>query len=270
MNEIFYTADVVMLLDYYPYGMLLPGRSESEPNTNGDEYRYSFQGMEKDDDIKGKGNSYDFGARMYDPRIGRWLKTDDYESSMPNMTPYRFAFNCPIVVIDSDGNFEEKYVVYKNSKGQITGVTRVTIMGKFMRGVDAYIYVPYHYEPPVSAGLWISPIDAQHRAQYFDYTTIEVVQMDANGSVKSRSSSSYVSGDIVRETRTIFKFINPAELIETDQGKEVDFGICVCKDVSYDGTPKDWSKNIWFDLSGDNLNSLRSYFPEQKEKRLLT
>ncbi len=31
-------------------------------------YRYGFNGMEKDDEISGSGNSYDFGARTYDPR----------------------------------------------------------------------------------------------------------------------------------------------------------------------------------------------------------
>jgi hypothetical protein len=35
------------------------------------DYRYGFNGMEKDDEVKnGKGNSYDFGARMYDSRLG--------------------------------------------------------------------------------------------------------------------------------------------------------------------------------------------------------
>ncbi|MBT7995439.1 MAG: hypothetical protein HN691_11230 [Bacteroidetes bacterium] len=44
-----------------------------ERQFSSESYRYSFQGMEKDDDLKSNSNSYDFGARIYDPRSGRWL-----------------------------------------------------------------------------------------------------------------------------------------------------------------------------------------------------
>ena len=40
------------VLDYYPFGMLMPNRHEQTP-----EYRYGFNGMEKDDEVKSAGNS---------------------------------------------------------------------------------------------------------------------------------------------------------------------------------------------------------------------
>ncbi|MDQ3193000.1 MAG: hypothetical protein M3Q58_15555 [Bacteroidota bacterium] len=55
--------------------------------------------------MKGAGNSYDFGARIYDPRIGRFLSTDAYESTFPGISPYNFALNNPIRFIDNDGNY---------------------------------------------------------------------------------------------------------------------------------------------------------------------
>ncbi|MEN9303960.1 MAG: hypothetical protein RL264_2389 [Bacteroidota bacterium] len=39
-------------------------------------YRDGYQGSEKDDEMKGSGNSYDFGARIYDSRVGRWWSMD--------------------------------------------------------------------------------------------------------------------------------------------------------------------------------------------------
>lgn len=66
-------------------------------------YRYSFNGKEHDDEIKGNGNSIDFGARIYDPRLGRWLATDTREREYPAFTPYGFALNTPIGAIDPDG-----------------------------------------------------------------------------------------------------------------------------------------------------------------------
>ena len=58
-----YHVDIVSYLDYFPFGMLMPNRY-----TGNSDYKYSFNGMEKDDEIKVDNNSYDFGARMLDPR----------------------------------------------------------------------------------------------------------------------------------------------------------------------------------------------------------
>ena len=60
--------------------------------------------MEKDDELKGLGNSYDFGARMLDPRIGRWFARDNYERKYPSNSTYSYALNSPLSVIDPDGN----------------------------------------------------------------------------------------------------------------------------------------------------------------------
>ena len=80
--------------------------SFSLKNTVFSDYPYGFNGMEKDDEVKGSGNSYDFGARIYDPRVGRWFKTDVQESASPSWTPYRFGFNNPVRFSDPNGEFE--------------------------------------------------------------------------------------------------------------------------------------------------------------------
>ncbi len=90
-------SDVVSYLNYYPFGMLMPNRH------GGDFYRYSFNGMEKDDEVKGKGYSYDYGFRKYDNRLGKFLSIDPLGKSYPWLTPYQFASNSPIVASDIDG-----------------------------------------------------------------------------------------------------------------------------------------------------------------------
>jgi RHS repeat-associated protein len=93
-----YRAEVLFASDYYPFGMQMPGREFSQ-----DEYRYGFNGMEKDDEWKGEGNSYDFGARMYDSRIGRWLRVDPKFIQLPSFSKYSFAANSPIMFVDENG-----------------------------------------------------------------------------------------------------------------------------------------------------------------------
>src|SRR5690554_6175965 len=73
-------------------------------------YRYGFNGMERDNEIKGQGNSYDFGARLYDSRLGRWLSIDPLASKYTGLSPYNFVANTPIQAIDPDG----QYIIFIN------------------------------------------------------------------------------------------------------------------------------------------------------------
>src|SRR5690554_3027168 len=66
-------------------------------------YRYGFNGYERDDEIKGGGNSYDFGMRIYDPRIARFLSIDPRIKDFPYWSPYIFAANNPIRMVDVYG-----------------------------------------------------------------------------------------------------------------------------------------------------------------------
>jgi len=66
-------------------------------------YRYGFNGKEKDDNIKGQGNSYDYGNRMLDVRLGKFLSIDQLHKEYPWFTPFQFAGNTPITALDLDG-----------------------------------------------------------------------------------------------------------------------------------------------------------------------
>tara|TARA_R110002050_G_scaffold77643_1_gene165737 strand:- start:624 stop:1424 length:801 start_codon:yes stop_codon:yes gene_type:complete len=61
--------------------------------------------MEKDDNVKGSGNSLDFGARIYDPRLGRFLSTDPLMSQNATWTPYGYALDNPIMFVDDNGEW---------------------------------------------------------------------------------------------------------------------------------------------------------------------
>ncbi|MCU7549879.1 hypothetical protein OCK74_12175 [Chitinophagaceae bacterium LB-8] len=93
-----YEADVVSVQDYYSFGMQMPGRMVASGM-----YRYGFNGKENDNEVKGTGNQIDYGERIYDPRIGRFLSTDPLSRSFPWYTPYQYAGNNPILFIDIDG-----------------------------------------------------------------------------------------------------------------------------------------------------------------------
>ena len=92
--------------DYYPFGSLMPGRKY-----NAGEYRFGFNGKEKDDEVTGvTGTTYDYGFSIYDSRIAKFLSIDPLFKSYPWYTPYQFAGNKPIWAIDLDGLEELIYM----------------------------------------------------------------------------------------------------------------------------------------------------------------
>jgi len=77
-------------------------------------YRYRFNGKENDSETYGVGNALDFGARIYDPRIGRWLSVDPRFSKIPDLSPYNFSENNPLTMIDNGGDSTIYYTARGN------------------------------------------------------------------------------------------------------------------------------------------------------------
>lgn len=92
----------------YPFGSL-----EQERKNYSDNYRFGFNhatawqaSKENDNEVKGTGNQQDYGMRIYNPRLGRFLSADPLivqGQQYPWYSPYQFAGNKPIQFIDLDG-----------------------------------------------------------------------------------------------------------------------------------------------------------------------
>jgi RHS repeat-associated protein len=70
---------------------------------DGDAYRYGFNGKLKDNEWAGIGNHLEFGLRLYDSRIGRFISLDLDAKKYPHMSPYVYAADNPIWFTDKDG-----------------------------------------------------------------------------------------------------------------------------------------------------------------------
>jgi len=85
------------------------GREYTSDITN--KYRYSFNGKEGDNEVKGDGYSIEFEARIYDSRLGRFLTTDPRECEYAWQSTYCYFKNSPIATLDllgGGGPFQEE------------------------------------------------------------------------------------------------------------------------------------------------------------------
>lgn len=95
----YYKPVVLSSANYDPFGMVMPNTNYSSST-----YRYGFNGKEKTDEVTGStGVTYDYGFRIYDARIARFLSVDPLTAHYSFYTPYQFAGNSPIAAIDLDG-----------------------------------------------------------------------------------------------------------------------------------------------------------------------
>ena len=96
---------------YYPFGMRMPVPNLHLPSqqtsggglsyNSGTENRYRYNGKEYHQEL-GLG-LYDYGARMYDPAIGRWNGVDALANIYDRFSPFNYVLNNPITLIDPDG-----------------------------------------------------------------------------------------------------------------------------------------------------------------------
>ena len=189
----YFEADVQAVQDYYAFGMQMPGRK-----LNGG-YRYGFNGKENDNEVKGEGNQQDYGMRIYDGRIGKFLSVDPFTRKYPMLTPYQFASNSPIQALDIDGLEGVQYLETQTDKDGKAVIKRV---------VEADVYValsrdknsPHYYSKKPSDDLKVQgQVIGDLKSQFLDNKfkddagndviwrfNVNTFEVDADGGIESR------------------------------------------------------------------------------------
>ena len=101
-------------------------------------YLYGFNGKEHDSEAKGWQNQVDYGMRVYDPRIGKFLSIDPKSKKFPHFSPYQYAGNTPIQAVDLDGGepIRPKTLVY--NKKDLGFLDRTLSSNSW----SYYVYIP--------------------------------------------------------------------------------------------------------------------------------
>ncbi|MDL2144388.1 DUF6443 domain-containing protein [Flavobacterium tructae] len=84
--------------NYYPFGLKQEGYNNVK---TGVENKFKYNSKELQDELGL--NMYDYGARNYDPAIGRWMNIDPLAEKSRRFNPYTYALDNPVFFIDPDG-----------------------------------------------------------------------------------------------------------------------------------------------------------------------
>jgi RHS repeat-associated protein len=90
----YYGAEILSSTDFTGFGVKLDGRNFVVKKP-----RVDFNGKETDEETEWQ----DYGMRIYEPRLGRFVSVDPLEKIYPQLSPFQFASNMPVMAVDLEG-----------------------------------------------------------------------------------------------------------------------------------------------------------------------
>ena len=125
--------------EYYPFGSSYLQIKPAGTN------KYLYNGKEKQDDVLDgiALDWYDYGARFYDPLIGRWHTVDPLAEKGRKWSPYSYCFDNPIIFVDPDGQWAGVTMVY--FRGNIGGGLGYGLYAQKQSGIAYDNYGKTHF-----------------------------------------------------------------------------------------------------------------------------
>ncbi|HTN37045.1 MAG TPA: RHS repeat-associated core domain-containing protein, partial [Arachidicoccus sp.] len=159
------SSPILETSSYYPFGLMQKGIGMTATNPN-QRNKYLFNSNElQDGEFRDGGGLQlmDFNARMYDMQLGRFWQQDLFANIHPNVSPFIFAYNNPIRLLDPTGLDTLINTGEKDKSGNIiyTGETKLSDV-TVRSGVNPNA-AHYSYE------LYSAYYDINHSSGYSDY-----------------------------------------------------------------------------------------------------
>ena len=128
------TGNLVQQNRYYPFGLPTAETGNSEQDKQ--PYKYNGKELDRTNGL----NWYDYGARMYDPALCRFLTMDPLAEKYYGISPYAYCGNNPVRFVDPDGckivDPQGNEITYQNGQWSSNATESVKIVGNAMMRND--------------------------------------------------------------------------------------------------------------------------------------
>lgn len=204
-------SEIIEESNYYPFGLKQLGYNPATVIGKGNSraQKYKYNGKELQDELGL--NFYDYGARNYDPALGRWMNIDPLAEKYFNLSPYNYVADNPIIYIDPDG--KEIIVANKADQGTVLKMINSKALGTFAFNKSGHLYLAkaggdsskfssYYSKQLVAAINDKEKINISIGQTFQEKGKTKSVDNDAGGGVTSKKSTTTTYSD---GTKTVTK-----------------------------------------------------------------
>ena len=252
--------------NYQPFGLKMRGFNSNVSSLgNSVAQRYKFGGKEFDESFQSL-NTYDFGARNYDPTLGRWMNLDPLASKYDVYSPYSYAFNSPIFFVDPDG---KRIIGSRRSDAEKakTDFNRIFANKKFnsFRNLIALSGKKFKKIGSNDLAAALKGVELSEDEQALVDTFVNTINSDDKHIVEFASNSDNLSTKALNVFKTEITNLG----VNIEKSKEVAGGVSVRVISSQGGSVTKRTEDGTFSLIVDDAGSASDYFNTKTQKAVV-